>query len=570
MSVSPTTSTENRQRLSSLLKKASGRGLPRLADELLKYQTGGKTHPETEREFLTWCINDPKYFLETCTQIRIEDEHGLKHDVGWRFNSIQLRYHFTIYEYIEPHCCLCVVPDRLTLKTRQYGHSTYELGDIFHNWCWYRTTNKVITYEDLTATKLKENIVDVFYESARSFFAHYLQLDPDEYLPVAKTDNKHELFCESTGAIIIFTTQGSKGSGRSATVNRIYGTEFPEWDNVADVMSGYGGSLAQRGAQVSLDGTGKGIGNAMYREYQAGKRGESVYTVFFFGRNDFAYPEGYLEKQEKRLGRLFVQEYPATDEEAFRQDDNAIFNPKHIDRAGKYNSVTGDHEAKYLCDELPRDGLATLTFVTACDPAEGQMTGSKCGITTREVESGRMACPPYNDYCTPRQAAFKVRERLEKYPGLAGVERNNHGHAVLLKLEDLELRAGRFKDEPVSKFLYRHPEPGKKLADCKLGWPETRDNKTLLEESYETALDEQAIDMPCDELRTQAREYCLNPNGKTGRPLMGTVDGGRFYDDLVIADMICQKIREQAIKVIKRHSEPPPRTGSVGSMRDDL
>lgn len=539
-----------------------------MAAECLEYQTGGKSHPETEREFLTWCINDPKYFLETCTQIRVEDDFGVPSNVAWTFNSIQTRYHFTVYDYIEPHTAICVVPDRLTLKTRQYGHSTYELGDMYHSWCWFAMTNKVITYEDDTATKLKR-IVDLFHSSAREFFSDYLYMDPDEYLPHAGKDNEHELFCEATGGMIIFTTQGSKGSGRSATVHRIYGTEFSEWDNVGDVMSGYGGSLAKRGAQVALDGTGKGIGNAMYREYQAGKKGESVYKVFFFGRNDFDYPEGFLDNQKKRLRRFYEQEYPATDEEAFRQQDNAIFDPKHIDRAGQYEPNTGTFGARYLCDELSPEELLKMTFAIACDPAEGQTTGSKCGIVVREATSRRMACPPENDFLTPRQAAFKCRALAERFPGLVGVERNNHGHAVHLKLEDLELRSGPFEGQPMSKFLYRHPEPGKKLADCKLGWPEQKDTKTLLEEGYETGLDEQSFDMPSEELRTQAREYCLNPNGKTGRPLTKTSDGGRFYDDVCIADMICQKVIPQALKVIRLRTGKEPAARSVGSMRDD-
>jgi hypothetical protein len=542
--------------------------MERLAAEFLEYQTGGKVHPETEREFLQWCINDPKYFLETCTMIRVEDEFGIPSNVAWNFNAIQTQYHFTVYDYIEPHTAVCVVPDRLTLKTRQYGHSTYELGDMYHDWCWYAITGKVITYEDDTATKLKR-IVDLFQKSAREFFAEHLFMDPDEFLPHADKDNEHELFCEATGAMIIFTTQGSKGSGRSATVHRIYGTEFSEWDNVGDVMSGYGGSLAKRGAQVTLDGTGKGIGNAMYREYQSSKKGESVYTAFFYGRNDFNYPEGFLDNQRKRLGRYFEQEYPATDEEAFRQNANAIFDPKHIDRAGQYDPATGEFGAKYLCDEMTPEELLTMTFAIACDPSEGQTTGSLCAIVVREVTSKRMACPPVNDFLTPRQAAFKIRALAEKYPGIAGVERNNHGHAVHMKLEDLELRAGPFKGKPMIDFLYRHPEPGKRLSECKLGWNETKDNKTLLEEGYENALDEDSFDMPSEALRTQAREYCLNPNGKTGRPLMGTVDGGRFYDDVVIADMICHKVIPQAMKVIKLRTTKAPPSRSVGSMRDD-
>lgn len=526
--------------------------------------------PKTEEQFIDWCTNDPRYFLEACTKIKCEDERGIPFITEWRFNKPQTLFYNSVYKYTDKHFVEIVVPDTIMLKSRQWGHTTEIIGDMWHGFVFYASVGKIICYRDATAKKLKR-ILDLFYTSTRACFAN-MGLDPDEHLPYAKLDNMHELYCETTGAVIEFTTEGAKGEGRSATVNRIYGTEYPEWRNVSDVMSGYGGSLAKVGARVDLDGTGKGVGNAFYREYQAASRGKagsaggSVYKSFFFGRNDFEYPPRFLEKQRLRLKNRFDQEYPATDEQAFRQDDNALWSRDDIDACGLYDLESGEYHARYLNSDA---NLSTLFYSHGCDPESGVPTGSKTAIVTREITSREMACEPLNDFKSPRETAFEIRRRVEIYPGIVVIEENNHGHAVIQKCEDLSLRSGPFKGEKLSRFLYRQPKPGTPLHQCRIGWDENKDNKVLLEENYEEHLCERLISMPCAALRQQAGEYCRNENGKTGKPLIKTEDGGDFYDDLVIADMLCLQGLAQAARVKARATSPQVRAVSGGSMRDD-
>lgn len=530
---------------------------------------------ETEEQFLDWCRNDPRFFLETCCEILAEDEQGHLVPQPFIFNNIQVDFHNQVYWYPEPNFAVRRVYDTITLKSRQYGHSTYILGDMFHGWCWNQSKAKVICYRDDTAKKLKY-IIDHFYRSARTYFAS-MGLDPDEHLPFARLDNMHELYSETTGALIEFATEGAKGEGRSATVNRIYGTEYSEWTKVSSVMAGYSGSLTKISPVVDLDGTGKGIGNAMYQEYQAAKAGKptedagSVYKPFFYGRNDYAYPEGFLRKQKARLKGLFVAEYPANDEEAFLTDDNSIFDYKKIEVAGGWDGR--DFLERFLCDM--RVDMSEMFFIHGCDPESGVPTGSKSGIATRELTSLMMACEPYNDFLSPRESAFELRRRLEKYPGLAVIEENNHGHAVIQKCEDLEIRTGRFAGRPMADFLYRHLKPGKETWECKLGWPETPDNKVLLEEGFEACLqnrfdEKTSFNLPSEVLRTQAREYCRNENGKTGRPLTANSSGGRFYDDVMLADMLSLKGIPQCAALMERETGPVPQATSGGSMRTDL
>lgn len=528
--------------------------------------------PKTEEEFFNFCRYDPRFFLEICTLIRLETG-AVK---PWLFNPIQLKQHLSFYDYPHPHYAVCSSPNTITLKTRQYGETTRELGDMYWAYCFHPLIAKVITFRDETAKKLKL-MVDLFDESAHDFFAS-LGMDPDEWLPYSE-QNMHEMFCKVTRSRIEFTSEAATGQGRAQTVNRIYGTEYSLWDDPEEAMSGYAGSLAKTSARVHLDFTGQGIGNEAYREYQAAKRGDSVYEPRFYGRNDFlydpvtglGYTQGFLASQRKRLKYKFIQEYPATDGEAFLTADDSRFDTEDIFKCGDYDPATGHFKAQYFSDSFGDPIEWKLeTFAHGCDPAEGIPTGSKTAITTRHVGTGGMACPPFNDFLNERDTAFEIRRRLELYPGVIGIESNNHGHAVILKCQDLELRRGRYKGEKVSRFLYKHPIKNKIRAEWKYGWPETKDTKSLMEIDYHERLSEGEINQPCEELRTQLREYCRRDNGTTGRPTKGERRGGRrvSYDDLAIADMICCETFEQALQVV-RSSASSGGPKAVRSMRSD-
>lgn len=497
-----------------------------------------------------WCAENVRFFLEAFTMIRLEDGPL----AYWKFNRPQAHYHNTTFGKV----CKNIV-----LKSRQWGFSTYELGAMFHSFCFragYR--QKVITFEDETATKLKK-IVDTFYTSAKQIFTR-LGYNPYDFLPYVKganrdeTGTKHEIECADTESIIAFATQGGKGSGRALTVNRMYWTEYSKWSNIGEATAGFVGSFVKDGSAIhTIDATGQGIGNAFYTEYTKARAGKSAFTPHFYGVHECGdiYSEEFLSEQYLTLGKRGPQEYPRTWEEAFLQDDNARFDAQAIE---------AHRTTEYLQGIMLPEEVKARPLIISCDPAEGTPNGSNTAIKFRDAESGYEALPPVVRKMTPVECAHEIKRVFDAgYFGLIVPERNNDGKTVINELHHLEL----------AQWIYRHPEPGKDLRDCKEGWPTTDATKIDLEAEYEKHL---AIDpsdaylkITSENEAIEARQYCLNPNGKRGRPLTRTDDGDRFYDDEIIASMIglMPQVRTQAVGLSKITRTIP--SIAVGSLRRD-
>jgi len=531
----------------------------------------------------SWCARHPRFFLECFTKIPIP-RYGPS---DWTFRRPQQAYFDATHQWINDRIGYRkTVRRNIVLKARQHGGTTEEIGEIYHDMCFIGLSyvGKIITFEDDTAAKLKK-ILDTMHAGAIATFTE-LGFSPYYFLPFVpyrKDDstfgNKHDFECDDTGSTIEFTTEGGKGSGRSLTVNRMYWTEYQKWQRTADAKSGFLGSMVQDGtATHTIDGTGNGIGNALYAEYQAAKAGESAYMAHFYGLDSFGYDPEFLAEQRSALGDdLFQQEYPATDEDAFVRDDNARFKTRDIFACAERDEVTGVCGAQYMCDVDPFKSdpsrLFGEVFSHGCDPADVTPTGSKTAISTRHVKSGMLACEPFNEFASPRECAFELRRRFERFPGLIVVEENNHGHAVIMKCLDLSVRKGPFAGEPLRRYMYKHPKPGRDFADCKYGWPENKDTKVQLACDYEERLEQRAINMPCEELRKQAREFCRRPDGSLGRPKQGERREGKqeTYDDLIMADMMAIQGYEQALRRVRkdRNNVGAGLAGMTTSMRKD-
>jgi hypothetical protein len=434
----------------------------------------------------------------------------------------------------------------IALKSRQWGLSSYELGIEF--WHWNFTPGvviKIISYADPTAVKMKR-IIDQFYKSAADYFEHELGADPYKYLAFAALPgNQHEMICEKTGSIMEFTSQGSKGSGRSLTVNRIYATEFSEWDNVADVWAGFGGSMVKDGsAAITVDFTGRGTGNHAHREWKLAMAGESVFTPFFYGTDDFDYDPGHLEFQRKLLKGRFIQEFPRTWDQAFLASNTAIFDSGEIQRSAR------DEYAVDLPDNAIPDFWNLRPISYGVDPAEGTENGSWTVISSMDAETGREAFPPIRKKWGPRQTAAAIRRQHDIRPGVWVIERNNHGHAVILQLQNFGL----------DPWLYY----GK---DGKPGWNENRTNKTILETDMTIALDEQTIEIVSENARDELTAYCQRPDGSTGHPKTKGNSEDDPHDDEAIANMLKLQGRVMAIRRV-RAARGGEQTATAGTTMD--
>lgn len=117
---------------------------------------------------------------------------------------------------------------------------------------------------------------------------------------------------------------------------------------------------------------------------------------------------------------------------------------------------------------------------------------------------------------------------------LLGVERNNDGKTVLLKLRELGYDNIYQHDDPIAALSNR-PATTRKIA----GWPTTQQTKPILETELGAAIRAQSICSWDTGLWDECLSYVRHPNGKTGAE-------ANCHDDRVLAAMIAWEMRKHA------------------------
>lgn len=134
----------------------------------------------------------------------------------------------------------------------------------------------------------------------------------------------------------------------------------------------------------------------------------------------------------------FEQEYPEDDRSCFLTSGDAVLDLFKINEmiTNSFNPIEIKNGIK-----IYRKPIKNKTYVCAADPAEGVGKDSSAAVIL-DIEDLEIVAV-YNGQLKPSDFALKLIEMCNlfsspsMYPPLLAVERNNHGHAVLLKL-DLE------------------------------------------------------------------------------------------------------------------------------------
>jgi hypothetical protein len=247
--------------------------------------------------------------------------------------------------------------------------------------------------------------------------------------------------------------------------------------------------------------------------------------------------------------RSFYQEYPRDPEESFVQSGRPVFPKEHLDRQ------------RALCVEpLPRaawpsglDGWRTEElrvfappqpghrYAAGADVAEGLEHGdySSLVLLDADADEGRPTVAlTLHGHWPPDEFARRVKEVADLYPGLYGIERNNHGLAVLIAARRLGMR-GVYTERPLLNRLGQEVQPGRP------GWLTTSVTKPLLIDDLEEALRTDSVELRDALAIPELVFYQTRADGGTGAP------SGR-WDDRVMALGI-------AVQMLKRL---PPRSSA--------
>lgn len=242
--------------------------------------------------------------------------------------------------------------------------------------------------------------------------------------------------------------------------------------------------------------------------------------------------EGWWRRQRETYvqRRLFFQEYPREPEEAFLESGCPWFAPESVAEQrtlcveplppGRWPAhLAGWSPEELHLYALPRPGLG---YAGGADVAEGLAHGDASCLAVLGREEGRAAVVlVLHGRWPPEEFARRVAVVAELYPGLYGIERNNHGLAVLLAARRLGMR-GLYHERPVLRRAGEPAVPGR------AGWCTTAVTKPLLLDELEAAVRLRQVTVRDAPLLGELAAYQALPGGRGGAP-----SGG--HDDRVMA-----------------------------------
>lgn len=383
---------------------------------------------------------NPRWRLENL--YRIIDKRGAK--IRFKLNNIQA--------IIEK----CDKKRQRILKARQFGISTYKILKLFDDTIWNENrTNVILAHEDDAIKKL-------FRIVARAY--KFLGQEFSELQPRLERGggSQYEYYFPEINSRIYCDLQV-----RGDTISKLHVSEAAFIKDVSRLKATL--EAVPLWGEVTQETTPNGIGNHFYEAWQ---EQDPYYANLFFPwyffkeyqleTVDLEYTEeeqeliskakklfdvaitkeqiAFRRFKKKENRELFLQEYPEDDQTCFLASGEAAFDlitvSELIQKLPKPIEHTGDEKCFLKIFERYN---SKKRYVCGADTAEGK-DGDYSVATIYEARSRRQVAILRGQY-RPFDFANKINELCSLYTRegsewpLLAVEKNNHGHAVLLQLE---------------------------------------------------------------------------------------------------------------------------------------
>jgi len=350
-------------------------------------------------------------------------------------------------------------------------------------------------------------------------------------------DSVDKIVFPDTNSTIYLGTAGSKSFGRGDTITRLHCSEFAFWPRAEYLFAGLKEAVPENGI-ITIETTPNGVGNYFYDMWQSAKNPNNEWTNYFYPwyyhyeymTKEHAQPPFTLEEQalldkgvkpwqinwrRKKLGvgagelpshrvmDIFHQEYPEDDVSCFLQSGSPVFEAKDL-------VIKSKQEEQKL----------GKSYVIGVDTAEGVEGGDYDYACVLDEGSGEQVAWIHGKW-PPDVYADRLYELGKKYNNARiAVERNNHGHAVILQL----------KNKKYSN-LYVHD-------DGKYGWHTNAKTKPLMIDKLEQAVREGFISIADEGVLAEMLTFQYNEKGSAEAAV------GK-HDDRVMAMAIAWFVRSK-------------------------
>lgn len=278
--------------------------------------------------------------------------------------------------------------------------------------------------------------------------------------------------------------------------------------------------------------------------------------------------EGWWERKSDTYPQAWMihQEFPRDPEEAFVQTGRPVFTKELLDRHKALcrnplpksqwpGPLQGFDEKQLRIFALPQPHHR---YFAGADVAEGLEHGdySDMAVSDADMPERSPEVLTLHGHWEPDEYARLIDKIARVYPGIYGIERNNHGLAVILECRRLGT-PGLYRERPVLTAQGVEIEPGR------IGWTTTTTTKPLAIDELSQALREFSIQLSDELAIPELVFYQTNKDGSTGAP------SGKF-DDRVMSRAIMVQMRKRLPSKPTQESKPVSRPVTAGLMKKDL
>ena len=428
------------------------------------------------------------------------------------------------------------------MKSRQMGLSTNELLVKFDKTIFNKHTTFCILAHERDALEKLFAIVRRAYENMPIAFKPRLDRGGG---------SKHEMSFPELDSKVYVDLES-----RGDTINLLHASEYAFMKNT-DRFEATAEAVPVDSGEISIETTPEGINHF----YDLWMNKDSAYKKFFFPwfmHHEYILDPGLpvsewtlseekfalkaldkygviitseqmaFRRYKMKDSKLFLQEYPEDEITCFLTSGSPYFDLVAVqERYGEIGDPFEEKEDEGLV--IFKECDPAKTYVMGADTAEGDGTDFDVGEVWciedfEQVAELRGKWKP-SDFALRlsnlgKRYQYRNTDGLMEFP-LLGVERNNHGHAVLQSLDE---------DESILYPNLYYQKGKKKDAKMKRGWLTTNISRPIMLSALQTLVDEDT-----DSINSKVSlQECLSFVNKNGKPQAVTGKN----DDTVIANAI--------------------------------
>lgn len=208
----------------------------------------------------------------------------------------------------------------IVLKARQQGFSSIILAVYLADFILKPNTYNIVVADDAdNASGLLKRVKD--------YLTYWADKSGVDLKKVLKYNSKYELYYAGNNSTYHIGTAQNVQFGRSRTITNLHLSESAFYPHLSEMLAGAAQAVVPSG-RIILETTANGF-NEFKDLWDKSKSGNTPYKTHFYPAQDF-YDADFLRNKEQELGRLYKQEYPASDLEAFVTSGETYFNKEAL------------------------------------------------------------------------------------------------------------------------------------------------------------------------------------------------------------------------------------------------